>query len=312
MSKKKSAKKPARATAAADAGNGRHHSESSPGNGADRVGETPHPAANGGAEHPDPHPDLEMEEGLDMLPERVRRQLESIRRRSQQAQDLSREARDSYESARKTLEKHYEDSKERLRQMEEKSVEANQRMDQLEEQYQKRMEETREQNLRLRAEAENIRKRAAEQMENIRKYAVESFAAGVCEIRDCLEAAMQSPPDNPEALREGVRLTLRKLASVMDAHGLQPVNPDIAAPFDPALHQAVAKSADAAQPRNTVAAVVRKGYTIHERVLRPADVVVSIRNGSHSHPTPAPTPAAPAASAKPDSVKGKKAKKSAA
>ena len=167
-------------------------------------------------------------------------------------------------------------------------------MGELEEKVRQQADEYQERILRLRAEVENIRKRSAEEREAVRKYAVENFAEGVCEIRDCLEAAMESPPENPDALREGVALTLRKLNSVMDAHGIHPVNPAPGEPFDPAVHQAVAKSADAPQPKNTIAAVARKGYTIHDRTLRPADVIVSIRNGAPTHPSSDSKPASPA------------------
>ena len=261
MSKKKSKKSAFPPESSAEGENGKHLSAppKSKANGADRIGQHPHPAANGNGRD---HDDSDFDESMEMLPDHIRKQLEAIRNRATEAQDLSREARDSYETARKTLEQLQEDTESRMRQLEEKT--------------QKQADEYREQNLRLRAEAENIRKRAAEQSENIRKYAVEAFANGVCEICDCLEAAIGSNPEDPQVLREGVQLTLRKLASVMDAHGVQPVNPDIGAHFDPAIHQAVAKSADAPQPKNTVAVVVRKGYTIHERTLRPADVIVSI------------------------------------
>ena len=256
MSKKKSKKSALPPESAAEGENGKHLSAppKSAANGADRVGQHPHPAVNGNGRD---HDDSDFDESMEMLPDHIRKQLESIRKRATEAQDLSREARDNYETARKALEE-------------------------LQEKTQKQADEHHEQNLRLRAEAENIRKRAAEQSENIRKYAVEAFANGVCEICDCLEAAIGSNPEDPQALREGVQLTLRKLASVMDAHGVQPVNPDIGAHFDPAIHQAVAKSADAPQPKNTVAVVVRKGYTIHERTLRPADVIVSISAAASS------------------------------
>ena len=305
MSKKKSKKSDIPPEDAEKSGNGK----SAAANGADRIGEHPHPAANGNGrsaeEDMDADFDADFEESMEMLPDRIRKQLESIRKRFKQARDLSREARDNYETARKTLEKMREDSEIRMKRLEEK--------------VQQQSEDYRESNLRLRAEAENIRKRSAEQLENLRKYAVETFADGVCEIRDCLEAAMESDPETPQAMREGVKLTLRKLASVMDAHGIRPVNPDIGANFDPVIHQAVAKSADSPQPTNTIAVVVRKGYTIHQRTLRPADVIVSI-SPTHSHPphppdsprseNPAPS-AESAAKSKPESARksgGKKGK----
>ena len=273
MSKKKKAKTP---EAGRKAANSDAEPQAAAANGADRAGQNPPRAnnGNGAADRETERERLEREidERLEMLPAELRAQLESIRSQTRKTQELTEDARQSYLSARRSMEKIQEAAKRRTAEMEEQAAQNQERMK------------------RVLADADNFRKRSAEQLENIRKFAVENFAHGVCEIRDCLEAAMESDPENPQALREGLALTLRKLASVMDAHGVQPVNPDIGAQFDPAIHQAVAKSADSPAPPNAVAVVVRKGYTIHERTLRPADVIVSIRNGQ-----PPPPPAANAA-----------------
>lgn len=130
--------------------------------------------------------------------------------------------------------------------------------------------------LYLRAEAEktNIRKRAEEQVIQTRKFALEGFARGICEVCDCLEAALLAGSDS-DKMREGVTLTLRKLSTVMEANGIRPVRPDAGASFDPALHQSIGVDANSRQPANTVAATVQCGYTINGRVVRAARVMVS-------------------------------------
>ena len=128
--------------------------------------------------------------------------------------------------------------------------------------------------LRARADGENARKRATQDEENARKYALRKFAPDLCEICDCLESALKSDSNKSEVPREGVDLTLRKLESILDSQSIRPINPAPGVPFDPAVHQAIAKSADSSAPQNSIAEVVRKGYTIHDQLLRPAEVVV--------------------------------------
>ena len=89
--------------------------------------------------------------------------------------------------------------------------------------------------MRTLAEIDNIRKRTMEEVDLARKYAAEAFAISICDVRDCLEIAMESDPEKPDDLREGVSLTLRKLDGVMERHGVREVNPDVGAGFDPAL-----------------------------------------------------------------------------
>ena len=109
--------------------------------------------------------------------------------------------------------------------------------------------------LRAKAEAENTRRRAEEEMAKARKFAVENFAESLLPVRDSLEAAIAIPAAPPEQLLEGV-------------------NPPAGAKFDPHQHQAISV-VPAAQEPNTVVAVLQKGYTIADRVLRPALVTVS-------------------------------------
>ena len=132
--------------------------------------------------------------------------------------------------------------------------------------------------LRAKAEAENIRRRAEEEVSKARKFAVESFADSLLPVRDSLEAALAShaaKPDTPiETVLEGVQATLRQLGAAMERNKVIELNPAAGSKFDPAIHQAISM-VPADQEANTVVGVLQKGYTIADRVLRPALVTVA-------------------------------------
>ncbi len=137
----------------------------------------------------------------------------------------------------------------------------------------KQLEEARAAVLYARAEAENIRRRAAEDVQKASRFAVEKFAGNLLAVRDSLEAALATDPANAQALREGVELTLRQLTSAFESAQIKAEDP-VGDKFDPNRHQAMSM-VESDQPANTVVAVMLKGYTLHERVLRPALVTVA-------------------------------------
>jgi len=141
---------------------------------------------------------------------------------------------------------------------------------------QEQLDEARAALLYARAEADNTRRRAAEDVQKASRFAVERFATSLLAVRDSLEAALASDPANTEALREGVELTLKQLESAFESAQVKAENP-VGERFDPNRHQAMSM-VDAEQPANTVVAVMLKGYTLHERVLRPALVTVAKGN----------------------------------
>ena len=128
--------------------------------------------------------------------------------------------------------------------------------------------------LRAKAEAENTRRRAEEEMSKARKFAVESFAEGLLPVKDSLEAAIAIQKATPEQLLEGVHATLRQLGAALERNKVLEINPGAGTRFDPHQHQAISV-VPAAQEANTVVAVLQKGYSIAERVLRPALVTVA-------------------------------------
>ena len=128
--------------------------------------------------------------------------------------------------------------------------------------------EQRDQMLRTAAEADNARKRAQAEASNSQKYALERFANGLLPVLDSLEAAVRS------ADLSGVELVLRQLVTALDKANIREVNPAQGERFDPYRHQAMAAVESHTEP-NTVVSVMQKGYTLADRVLRPALVTVA-------------------------------------
>jgi molecular chaperone GrpE len=148
---------------------------------------------------------------------------------------------------------------------------------------QAKLDEQRDAWLRALADAENARKRAQADIAQARKYAAERIVEDLLPVMDSLEAALASPDSGPAALRAGVELTLRQLRGALDRAGVVVVNPETGQRFDPHRHQAMA-ALEADQEPNSVLAVLQKGYTLHERVVRPALVSVArareVENGA--------------------------------
>ena len=146
----------------------------------------------------------------------------------------------------------------------------------LEEQLRKAETEAREHHeawLRAKAEADNIRKRAQSEIASAHKFALENFATELLPVRDSLEAALSAENATTESMRSGVQLTLKQLATVFDRFNITEVNP-VGQKFDPHRHQAISTQESAAEP-NTVLQVLQKGYLLHDRVVRPALVIVA-------------------------------------
>lgn len=128
--------------------------------------------------------------------------------------------------------------------------------------------------LRAKAQAENVRRRADEDIAKARKFAVESFAESLIPVRDSLEAALAQEDQTLEVLNEGVETTLRQLNSAFERHKLVEIAPEAGDKFDPHVHQAIS-AIPSEHPKDSIAQVLQKGYSLSERVLRPALVMVS-------------------------------------
>jgi molecular chaperone GrpE len=125
------------------------------------------------------------------------------------------------------------------------------------------------------AELDNVRKRAQRDMENAQRFALERFATELLGVRDSLELAVKSADAaDARSLAEGQQATLQLLASAFERFSIQRIDP-LGAPFDPALHEAVALLESATAPADSVLQVLQSGYQLNGRLLRPARVVVA-------------------------------------
>ena len=128
--------------------------------------------------------------------------------------------------------------------------------------------------LRAKAEGENIRRRAAEDIAKAHKFAIESFAEHLVPVTDSLYAALSTEAVDPKAFREGLEITLKQLLTAFEKGRMAEINPTAGDKFDPHLHQAISMVPSEQDP-NTVVSVLQRGYSISDRVLRPALVTVS-------------------------------------
>jgi len=124
---------------------------------------------------------------------------------------------------------------------------------------------------------ENTRRRAQEDIAKAGRFAVDKFAEAMLPVKDSLEATLKAESATLENLRAGVELTLRQLAAGLQSAGIVEVDP-VGEKFDPHRHQAIS-TAEAEGEANRVLTVLQKGYMLHERVLRPALVIVSRAGG---------------------------------
>ncbi|MBX9822826.1 nucleotide exchange factor GrpE [Afipia birgiae] len=142
--------------------------------------------------------------------------------------------------------------------------------------------EAKDRTLRTLAEMENLRKRTQREVADARTYGITAFARDVLDIADNLQRALDAVPMEAreaadpglKALIEGVELTERSLHKTLEKNGVQKLDP-LGEKFDPNFHQAMYEVPDSTVPTGTVVQVVQGGYTIGERVLRPALVAVA-------------------------------------
>jgi molecular chaperone GrpE len=131
----------------------------------------------------------------------------------------------------------------------------------------------RDEQLRERAELDNQRKRLVREVEQARRFANERLLGDLLPVIDSLEAGLQAAGADPK-VREGLELTLRQLQRVAEANGLVALDP-VGQRFTADLHQAMSMVDGSDQPPGHVVQVYQKGYTLNDRLLRPALVVVA-------------------------------------
>jgi len=147
--------------------------------------------------------------------------------------------------------------------------------------YAAEIADLKDQVLRAKAEVENTRRIAAREKLDASKYALTNFARDILRVADNLGFALMSVTEearkddqNLDNLYVGIDMTQKELISVFGAHNIKPVAADGQA-FDHNVHEAVQQVEDADLPANTVMKTLRGGFTLHDRLLRPAQVIVS-------------------------------------
>ena len=134
-------------------------------------------------------------------------------------------------------------------------------------------DKTRDEWLRAKAEMENVRRRSQDDVAKAHRFGQEAFASALLAVKDSLDAALAVENASVESFKQGVEITARQLDSAFEKHSIKAVDPK-GEKFDPHRHQAISQ-AESEQEPGTVVSVLQKGYLLHDRVLRPALVVVA-------------------------------------
>ncbi len=156
-------------------------------------------------------------------------------------------------------------------------------IDQLQAEIERLTEElahAKDQSLRAAAEMENIRRRSSNEQTNIRKFAIEGFASELLAVKDSLDLAEQvelsvDNKDVIDKMHEGLTLTLKQLDRVFEKFSIQVIAPEKGDKLDPQLHQAMTVQQTDEVDNNCVLTTIQKGYQLHDRLLRPAMVVIA-------------------------------------
>ena len=128
--------------------------------------------------------------------------------------------------------------------------------------------------LRMQAEMENLRKRTERDLSNAHKYGIEKFAGELLQVKDSLELGLRATDVDLAKLQEGTELTLKMLTTVLKKFSIEEIDP-LGEVFDPNLHEAMTLQESTEYSPNMVINVMQKGYTLNDRLLRPAMVIVA-------------------------------------
>jgi molecular chaperone GrpE len=141
------------------------------------------------------------------------------------------------------------------------------------------LEAAREQLLRMAADFDNYRKRTRRDQEDVKRFAIEGFARDLLPVVDNLERALaHASGDDPVV--QGVRMVFKQLTDALQGHGVKSFS-SAGQAFDPERHEAVAKQPSDAHPPGTILEEMQRGYVLHDRLLRPARVLVASEGSTH-------------------------------
>ncbi len=130
--------------------------------------------------------------------------------------------------------------------------------------------------LRAKADYQNLQKRAADEQRNAIRYANADFARSLVQVLDDFERTLEAAEEAPEAdsIISGVKLVHQKLLKLLGDHHIEPIE-SLGQPFDPRVHEALMQEPCETLPPDSVLREIQRGYKLHDRVLRPARVVIS-------------------------------------
>jgi molecular chaperone GrpE len=128
--------------------------------------------------------------------------------------------------------------------------------------------------LRTRAEMDNLQKRAERELDKSRKFAVEGLLRDLVPVIDSLDQGIESAAQSDTGASEGMNLTRKLLVDTLSRHGLSVLDPS-GERFDPQWHEAMSLQPTTDQAPDTVITVLQRGYRLHDRLVRPARVIVA-------------------------------------
>jgi len=136
--------------------------------------------------------------------------------------------------------------------------------------------ELNDRNLRLQAEMENLRQRTAREIRDERRYAAMPLVRDILDVVDNVDRAIQAAEQtaDAESVLEGLRLVAQQLQGTLAKHNCKSIDA-IGEPFDPNLHEAIQQMPSEEQPAGNVSLVTQVGYQLHDRVVRPSQVIIS-------------------------------------
>jgi len=143
----------------------------------------------------------------------------------------------------------------------------------------KKVEELTSAYLTLAADFENYKKRNVKHIEDVKKFASEPLMKDLVEVADNFERAIASADNGGttnDALLEGIKNTHRQFVTILEARGLTKVPSEPGTEFDPHLHEAVVQIPTNEHPEETILTVLKPGYMLHGKVIRPATVTISV------------------------------------
>jgi molecular chaperone GrpE len=141
---------------------------------------------------------------------------------------------------------------------------------------QTRLQEAEERLLRAQAEVENVRKRGQRELQDLLRYGEINLLRDILPVLDNIERAIEASEKTAdvESLRAGFRMTAQQIEKMLESHGCKTIETEAVA-FDPAVHEAIAQQPAGDAAPGSVVGVASKGYVLHDRVVRPAQVIVA-------------------------------------